>query len=184
MDRIDFDILVQLQNNARISNKELAREVGLAPSSCLERVRRLQKDGILRGYHADVDPGALGVGLEALITLRLGRHSRRSIESFLEHARGIPELIALYHLAGANDFLLHVGVRDAHHLRDLAIDAFAQWREVAHIETSLIFSSERKRLQAVGPARPPGPGARTDGDQGRLGSSSKRRTEKRPVGDA
>ena len=64
MDRIDFGIISELQNNARLSNKELAARVKLAPSSCLERTRRLTADGVLRGFHAEVDPAALGVGLQ------------------------------------------------------------------------------------------------------------------------
>jgi DNA-binding Lrp family transcriptional regulator len=76
IDRIDGRILDELQKNARLSNKELAGRVGLAPSSCLERVRRLRRDGVPRGFHAEVDPGALGIGLQALIAVRLARHSR------------------------------------------------------------------------------------------------------------
>ena len=76
LDRIDYEIVRRLRNNARLSNKELAAEVGLAPSSCLVRVRGLERDGVLRGYHADVDPGSLGVRLQAMISIRLQRHSR------------------------------------------------------------------------------------------------------------
>ena len=79
MDGIDFGILHELQNNARLSNKELAAKVKLAPSSCLERTRRLSAQGVLRGFHADVDPAALGVGLQAMIHVRLARHSRNHV---------------------------------------------------------------------------------------------------------
>ena len=74
-DRIDDAILRALQNNARISNKELAAEVGLAPSSCLERVRRLTDRGVVKGYQAKVDPVALGVGLQAFVAVQLAKHS-------------------------------------------------------------------------------------------------------------
>lgn len=143
LDRIDFAILSALQKNARISNKELAAQVGLAPSSCLERVRRLAADGVLRGSHAEVDPKALGVGLQAMIAVRLSRHSRELVEAFREHALGLPEVLALYHLAGANDFLVHVAVRDSDGLRDLALTAFTTRPEVAHLETALIFEHAR-----------------------------------------
>lgn len=144
LDRIDVQILDVLQNDGRLSNKELAAQIGLAPSSCLERVRRLQARGVLRGFHAEVSPQALGIGLEALIAIRLDRHSRARIDAFLEHLRSLPELIGFFHVAGANDFLVHVALRDPSHLRDLALDAFSQREEVAHIETSLIFYSERR----------------------------------------
>ena len=143
LDRIDFGILEALQNNARMSNKELASAVHLAPSSCLERVRRLRKSGCLRGFHADVDPVALGIGLEALVSVRIRNHSRPLLEKFQTHIMGLAETVNLFHLAGANDFMVHVVVRDAAHLRDLALDAFTARPEVEHIETALIFDHQR-----------------------------------------
>jgi DNA-binding Lrp family transcriptional regulator len=139
MDRIDCDILTLLQKDARLSNKELAAAVGLAPSSCLARVQRLRSEGIIRGAHAEVDPQALGVGLQALIAVQLRQHSRAQVKAFWKHALGLPEVLSVFHVAGTHDFQVHVAVRDAHHLRDLALDAFTTRPEVAHIQTSLIF---------------------------------------------
>ena len=139
LDRIDCDILALLQKDARLSNKELAAAVGLAPSSCLARVQRLRSEGVLRGAHAEVDPQALGVGLQALIAVQLRQHSRAQVKAFWKHALGLPEVLSIFHVAGTHDFQVHVAVRDAHHLRDLALDAFTTRTEVAHIQTSLIF---------------------------------------------
>ena len=139
LDRIDFEIVRQLRNNARLSNKELAAIVGLAPSSCLVRVRGLQREGVLRGYHADVDTKSLGVGLQAMISIRLQRHSKSDVEAFRGHVLALVEVRELYHLAGANDFLVQVWVRDPEHLRELIMSAFTAREEVAHIETGLIF---------------------------------------------
>lgn len=139
LNRIDFEILAALQNDARLSNKELAARVGLAPSSCLERVRKLRASGVLAGFRALVDPRALGVALQALVFVRLARHARRQVKTFRQHALSLPETVALYHVAGQHDFIVHVGVRDANHLRDLAMDAFTSRSEVARIETHLIF---------------------------------------------
>lgn len=152
LDRIDFDILNALQNDARLSNKTLAGRVGLAPSSCLERVRRLERARVLRGFHAKVDPGALGVGLQALVFVRLARHSRRQVETFRRHALSLPQTVAVYHVSGRHDFLVHVAVQDADRLRDLTMDAFTTRREVGQIETHLIFEHvQRPELPA--PAR-------------------------------
>lgn len=139
LDQIDFAILEHLQKNARLSNKELAAAVNLAPSSCLERVRRLQADGVLRGYHADVDKRALGIGLEALISVRLSRHTRKEVDDFRSYVAKLPMVLETYHVAGSTDFLLHVVVRDIHHLRDVVLSAFTTRSEVAHIETSIVF---------------------------------------------
>ncbi len=144
LDRTDCEILDILQKDARLSNKELAARVGLAPSSCLARVQRLRADGVLKGAHAEVDPGALGIALQALIAVQLRQHSRAQVKAFWKHVLGLPEVLAVYHVAGAADFQVHVAVRDAHHLRDLALDAFTTRIEVAHIQTSLIFEWVKK----------------------------------------
>lgn len=142
-DRTDLAILAHLQHDARISNKALAAKVGLAPSSCLARVRRLEETGALLGYHAEVDPRAYGVTLEALVAVRLEKHARGAISGFERHAATLPEVRGIHHLTGANDYLVHVAVRDAEHLREFVLTAFSTRPEVAHLETSLIFSHRR-----------------------------------------
>ncbi len=144
LDRIDFAILEALQKDARLSNKELAARVGLAPSSCFQRVRRLREHGVLRGAHEEVDPAAVGVALQAMIAVRLRLHSRLAFEGFHDHLQALREVIAIYHLSGADDFLVHVALRDADHLRDLVMDAFTTREEVAHVETAIVFEHERR----------------------------------------
>jgi DNA-binding Lrp family transcriptional regulator len=143
LDRIDYGILEALQKNARLSNKELAAHIGLAPSSCLERVRRLDANGALRGFHAVVDPAVLGIGLQALLAVRFEHHGREQFATFKEHVWSLPETIATYQVAGVEDYLVHVAVRDANHLRDLVLDQFAARPETSHIQTSLIFEYRR-----------------------------------------
>ncbi len=145
LDRIDRALVGALTKNARLSNKELAAMVDLAPSSCLERVRRLVREGTIRGFVADVDPSALGYSIEAMMAVRLRQHSREHYDAFREHALTLPEVVAVYHMAGENDFLVHVLARDAEHLRDLAIDRFITRAEVGHIETWLVFEHLRGR---------------------------------------
>jgi DNA-binding Lrp family transcriptional regulator len=154
IDRIDRDILAYLQHDARISNKELAAKVGLAPSSCLARVRRLELSGAILGYHADVDPRAYGVTLEAFVAIRLEKHARTAIASFERHLGTLPEVRGVFHVAGANDYVVHVAVRDAEHLRDFALAAFSTRAEVAHMETSLIFSHRHNPAFGTVPASP------------------------------
>jgi len=144
LDRIDRAIIEALVNNARLPNKVLAARVGVAQSTCLERVRRLHQRGILVGYHAEVDKRSLGIGLEAMVAIRLARHSRELVDAFRRHALGLAEVLGCYHMAGANDFLLHVAVRDAEHLRDLTLSSFTTRPEVDHIETALIFEHAAK----------------------------------------
>lgn len=143
LDSTDIQIIRQLRKNARISNKALAAAVGLAPSSCLERVRRLRMARVLTGYHADLDPDALGIGLQAMVAVRLARHARSEVESFQKHLASLTEVVTMFHVAGANDYLVHVAVRDTGHLRELALTAFTERPEVDHIETQLIFHHQR-----------------------------------------
>lgn len=143
LDRTDFAILRLLRKNARIPNKDLAERVGVAPSTALERVRRLREAGVLLGYHAEIAPAAVGIGLQAMVAVRLARHSRTQVEAMHQHLVALPEVLCLYHVGGADDFLVHVGVRDSDHLRDFALSALTSREEVAHIETHLIFAFQR-----------------------------------------
>lgn len=149
LDATDLRIVAELQKNARLSNKELAHRVGVAPSTSLERMRRLTAAGVFQGFFADVRPEALGVGLQAIISVRLSIHARGQIEHFREHVLGLPEVSALYHVAGANDFMVHVAVKDTDHLRSLVMSSFTSLQEVAHIETALIFEYKRKPVSPV-----------------------------------
>ncbi len=139
LDEIDFGIVKELQNNARLSNKELAARVGLAPSTTLVRTRQLEREGVLRGYRAEVNPRALGIGLQALISVRLKQHTAEEVGAFRDYVLAMPEVMRLYHVAGEDDFLIHVGVRDSEELRALAMSSLTTRPEVAHIETGLIF---------------------------------------------
>ena len=155
LDRIDFEILAALQKDARLSNKELAARIGLAPSSCHERMRRLERERVFRGFHAEVDPHALGIGLEALIFVRLVRDSRERVEEFRRYVLTLPEAVGLFHVTGEFDFVVQVKLRDAGHLRNLTLDAFTTRSEVSNLETHLVFEHVRKpelpRLVEPGP---------------------------------
>jgi DNA-binding Lrp family transcriptional regulator len=139
MDRIDDKILTLLQNDGRLPNKQLAAAVGLAPSSCLERVRRLQDRRIIKGFKAIVEPNSLGIGLQAFIAVRLEQHSRDMVSNFRDHIITLSEVVAIYHLAGQEDFIVHVAVKDAEHLRNLTLDAFTTRAEVSRLTTSLVY---------------------------------------------
>lgn len=146
LDRTDFEILRLLQGNARVSNKELADANGISPSTCLERVKRLKNNGVLRGYHADVLPESLGIGVQAMISLRLRQHAKIDFDVMIEEMMNTKEVINVYLLAGATDFLIHVAVQDVTHLRNVVVEKFSARYEVAHIETSLIFEFQKSSV--------------------------------------
>jgi len=149
LDAIDVRLLQLLQEDGRASNKELAAAVGLSQSACLRRVQRLVELGALRSFHATVAPGALGVGLQAMVSVRLKVHAREAFTAIRAHLRTLPEVVAVYSLGGQDDLLLHVAVRDAIHLRNLTIDGLASQPEVAHMHTAVIFDHERMGLPTL-----------------------------------
>ncbi len=146
LDRIDEQLIELLQKNARMSNKELAAKVGLAPSTCFERVRRLEETGVFIGYHAAVDLKKLGSTLEAMVAVRLTKHSAALVNAFTEHALSLPEVREVYHVAGINDFMLHVVVKDSDHLRMLVMKDISSRDDIAHVETALVFEHTRNDL--------------------------------------
>lgn len=145
LDRTDVAILRLLQNDARLSNKEIAAAVGLAPSSAHERLKRLRADGVLRGSHAEVDPWALGIGLEALYMIELAKHEREVVDAFLRDVVGIPEVRSVFLVTGRHDMIVHVAVRDMQHLKDLALDRFTSRPGVTRVETSILFEAAYRR---------------------------------------
>jgi len=140
MDDLDRKILVALQKNGRVSNSELAREFSVAPSTMLERIRHLEKSGILRGYRAIIDPAAFGLTVQGFVSVVLDRHDREYIRKFEEGVQKIPHLKACYHITGRFDYLLHVAVRDLNHLGKLVKEWISSIPGVGKVETFLVFS--------------------------------------------
>jgi DNA-binding Lrp family transcriptional regulator len=149
LDRTDFAILGLLQKDARRSVKEIAAEVGLAPSSTHERIKRLRETGVLRGTFAEVDPQALGIGLEALFMIELSKHERETVDRFMDEVVGVPEVRFAFLVSGRYDLVVHVVVKDTRHLKDLALDHFTNRPGVTRIETSIIFEARRRHVLPV-----------------------------------
>jgi Lrp/AsnC family leucine-responsive transcriptional regulator len=144
MDPIDRKLIAALQSDGRISNAELARLVELAPSTTLERVRRLEERGVIRGYRAQLDPRALGFQVQAMVLIVLDRHQVGPIDDFEARIRAVPEVTACHHLTGRYDYMLHVVVRDIEHLRDLVTHTLAATRGVEKQETFLVLSTVKE----------------------------------------
>jgi len=143
LDPVDHRILAALVRDARIPNNALAAEVGIAPSTCLGRVRALREAGVIRGYHAELDPDAVGLQLQAMIAVRLRAGARDRMRLFTERMRTCPEVRHIYFLAGADDFLLDVATSDAAALRTFVVDQLSAHPEVGLTETNLIFEHVR-----------------------------------------
>ena len=143
LDDTDRRILTALHADARISNSALAELVGIAPSTCHGRVRRLQDLGVIRGFYADIDPVALGLSLQAMISVSLQSNARGRIGTFIHHIRRRPQVMDVYFLAGADDFILHVAAKDTDDLRSFVVENLNADADVAGTQTSLIFEHLR-----------------------------------------
>ena len=143
VDEVDRRILAALHVDARIPNSVLADAVGIAPSTCHGRVRRLQELGVIRGFYADIDPAAIGLPLQAMVSVSLQSGARGKIGQFVEQIRRRPPVIDVYFLAGADDFIIHVAARDTNDLRSFVVDNLNADSDVAGTQTSLIFEHLR-----------------------------------------
>jgi DNA-binding Lrp family transcriptional regulator len=143
LDDVDRRILTTLHADARIPNNALAQTVGVAASTCHGRVRRLQELGVIRGFYADIDPAAIGLPLQAMISVSLQSNARGRIRNFIQNIRRRPQVMDVYFLAGADDFILHVAARGTEDLRSFVVENLNADEDVAGTQTSLIFEHLR-----------------------------------------
>lgn len=143
LDEVDRKILMLLHGDARITNNALAKAVGIAASTCHGRVRRLVDLGVIRGFYTDIDPVAVGLPLQAMVSVTLQANARGKIRSFIQQIRRKRHVMDVYFLAGADDFILHVAARDTDDLRSFVVENLNADSNVAGTQTSLIFEHLR-----------------------------------------
>lgn len=137
-DEVDRALLKALSINARASGSALAAEIGVAESTISARLRRLQASGTILGYRAELDFTALAP-LQALVSVRLVKHARDEVDRFREEAPNWPGVRALFHMSGADDYLLHVAAASAADLREFVLQHLASHPAVRRTKTNLIF---------------------------------------------
>jgi Lrp/AsnC family leucine-responsive transcriptional regulator len=140
MDALDRQILRALQRDARVKNADLARQLGVAPSTMLERIRRLEERGYFNGFKAIVNPEKLGLGVQALISVSLGQHSTQTIRPFEQAVKSIPNIMTCYHVTGRFDYILQVVAKNLKELGILVKEKIASLPGVGKTETFLVFS--------------------------------------------
>jgi len=143
LDAIDLRILTILYNDADITNKELAAQIGIAPSTCLERVKRLKNNGVIKNAFIDVNFKTIGGNIEAIAAIRLQPYSEDIVNQLRDDLLKLPEIISLYHMGGNFDYFIHMSVRDSEHLRQFVFNAITSREAVTNVETSLIFEHSR-----------------------------------------
>jgi DNA-binding Lrp family transcriptional regulator len=143
IDETDRRILKILAVEARIPNNALADRVGIAPSTCMSRVRSLVQNGVIRGFYADIDPEAVGYSIQAVIAIRLQVNARNVIHSFAEGLAAMAEVRNVFFIAGGQDFLVHVVAKDTAELRQFVLVNLGANPQVASTETNVIFEQFR-----------------------------------------
>jgi len=152
MDRTDLKILEQLQRNGRQSHVELAERVGLSPTPCTRRVRRLEEAGIIRGYAAIIDAKRVGQNVTAFIQIKLERHTDEIVEHFRHTLEERPEVVAAHAMTGEMDFLLHVVVPDLDALGQFTLHQLLKLPGVRDVRSGLVL--ETLKSSARVPIRP------------------------------
>lgn len=139
LDRIDRRILEVLQREGRIANNELAARVSLSPAPCLRRVRALEEAGVIRGYAAQVDPAAIGLGLTAYASVKLEKKGRFSVDQFARAVHAWSEVVSCYAMTGEIDWLLRVQVADLDHYSRFVMDKLLKQPAVIDVKSNFVL---------------------------------------------
>jgi DNA-binding Lrp family transcriptional regulator len=140
LDAIDYKILYYLQLNGRISNIDLSQKIGLSPAPTLERVKKLEKLNVIQGYHAVVNKEKVNLGISVLVNVRLSKQIDGIINSFKLKVSKFPQVIECYKVAGKNDFVLKIVVKDISAFEKFISSELSALEEVDTTETMLIIS--------------------------------------------
>ena len=149
LDEIDRKIIDELQANGRITNAELAERVGVAASTCIARVRNLVSRHIITGFTASVDPRAMGLDLQVLISVTVRSGARQLIAEMSEELRALPEVMQLFFLGGVEDFIIHLAARDSDHVRDFVMEHLSAHPAVSATRTSIVFSHHQNKIRSA-----------------------------------
>lgn len=139
LDETDLAILGVLSASADITNKALADRVGLAESTCAHRVRMLKSRGVIRDIRVRLDGAALGYPLQGIIKVRMRNHTPENVRELFDALSRIPHVLQVFHVAGVDDFLVHVAVSSAETLRDVVLGYITVHPSVRSTETQLVF---------------------------------------------
>jgi Lrp/AsnC family transcriptional regulator, leucine-responsive regulatory protein len=146
MDAIDRAIIAELERDGRLANVELAARVNLSPSPCLRRVRALEEAGVIRGYHADIDPGAVGRAFEVSVLLELTQKDRGTVEAFERRIAGMEAVVECRRMFGVPDYIIRVAVADSPAYEAFYINELAELPGVGRVNSQFTM----KLVKAAG----------------------------------
>ena len=145
LDDIDRAIVAALQRDARLSAAALAELVGLTPTPLRARLERLEASGVIRGYHADVDPAQVGRSVMAFVHVTLKEHALAGHRRFVKAVSVMPEVIEVHHIAGEEDFLLKVLVESVGAFEGFLLEQLTSIAGIGRVKTTFVLSSSKDR---------------------------------------
>lgn len=140
LDKVDRELLNHLQNNARITNAELARRVELSPPGLQKRVRKLENAGIIDQYATILNPESVGYDMLCFVQITLVRHKSEFLQNFMHVVQDIPEVLEAYHITGEYDYLLKVVIRNRKHLEEFILETLSPLPGMDKVRTSLVLN--------------------------------------------
>lgn len=141
LDSIDKKILTILQRNAKITNAKLSHEIGLSPAPTLERVRKLEINGIIKGYHAKLDKSKIGLGVSTFVLVTLKGHNKKNINAFLDKIKNVENIIECHHITGSGDFILKVVAKNIESYQELMLDKVSEIEVTDSLQSMVILST-------------------------------------------
>ena len=141
LDFKDKHLLEEIQENSRITNTELAKRIGLSPSSTLERVKKLEVSGIIEKYITLLNPRKAGYSCFTFVEIKLARHGETPVEDFISSIALIPEVLECHHITGEADFLLRVATKDIPAYEELILHQLSALANVQSMKTSVVLST-------------------------------------------
>lgn len=141
LDATDRKILEILQRDSNITNAQLAKEIGLSPAPTLERVNKLENAGVIKSYHAVIDPASVNLGVSTFVMATLKGHNKENIEKFVSAINQIDEVIECHHITGAGDFILKLVSTDIAAYQQLMLEKVSNIDVVDSLQTMVILST-------------------------------------------
>lgn len=141
LDKTDRKILEILQSNAKITNAQLSKDIGLSPAPTLERVKKLENQGVIHSYHAKLDTSKIGLGVATFVLVTLVGHNRENIENFVAEINKVDEVIECHHITGAGDFILKIITKDISTYQKLMLEKVSDIKVVDNMQSMVILST-------------------------------------------
>lgn len=141
LDKTDKKIIKILQDNSKITNLELSKQIGLSPAPTLERVKKLETNGIIESYHAQVKPESIGLSVKTFVLVSLAWQKENALNHFLDKVKSIDEIVECYIITGEADFLMKIICKDIPTYEQLLFKTLSQIEEIERLKTLMTLST-------------------------------------------